>query len=743
MKKTILLGLTAVAMFFTGCVKDQTTDNLVGTDVEPGALVEKGLVFEDTRLDRDDVSGKLSWSEGDQIQVVLKGEDGTLSLDAEKRTVDHINNKVTVPANTEYVLYMPNKATLNGATASFDLSHNVTLASPEAIFDQNPMKGVVEGDNIVFKNLLGYIKVPVKGTDKLQSVIVRTICRTSSEFHPISKAATLDLSKTVGENGNLKMATNNNAFSFLKYTYKEGLDISEGEDLYIALPEGTYENMGLTFVTEKGANAIYANATHTVTRSAIKPISKNAIDLDAHTPANPVSLAGTTGNTNEDYARCYMVPPTAGSYEFPCILADGTVLKDGVTAEIKWAEEAGMIYDLYYNPETNKISFKTNGKEGNALVVLTTGDSAGDAIIWHWHLWITDTPKTVKVVCDNGKKTYYLMDRVVGATWSPSALIEATSTQTLSSNDGTQSGEVSFNNTIALEDANAACGIHFQYQNCNPYPRVKSLDWVGKESKETMLNTRCDVAYGFSQYAQYWASSASAANVYKSKHVGDDQTLYIHNGIQIPNYQYKKAGDNTSAWILDNILNDKSVNSNNSLLSDGKYRFWCSHNTTTHADMMKGKTAHDPCPPGYIIEHYSWQYWYMTANQATKTKFGYARAKEDNDAYRSGYKFYGMYYNDGVDKAGNAVPLYWPCDGSRESCESGVSGQYSNCGYIYGVNTNNTETFTIDGKTYGKAAAVCYGECISTYTAPGLMYESIKKVVNAQAYNVRCRRGKF
>jgi hypothetical protein len=250
--------------------------------------------------------------------------------------------------------------------------------------------------------------------------------------------------------------------------------------------------------------------------------------------------------------------------------------------------------------------------------------------------------------------------------------------------------------------------------------------------------------YGFSQYSQYWSTSASGANVYKSGNVEEGQTLYIHNGIRMPNYQYKKAEGSTSAWILDNIINNKDVNSNNSLLSDGNYRFWCSHNTTSHADMMKGKTAHDPCPPGYIMENYSWQYWYMTANAATKTKFGYARAKEDNATdYRSGYKFYGMYYNDGVDKANNAVPLYWPCDGSRESCVSGVSGQYSNCGYIYGVNTNNTATYVIGDKTYGKACAVCYGECISTYTAPGLMNESVSKVVNAQAYNVRCRRGNF
>ena len=746
MKKTLLLGLTAVAMFLVGCVKDLTNENLINSGIQRGAIVEKSLVFEeDSRLERDGVTGKLAWSEGDKVYVVLKGEDGSLALDSQQYTVDHINNKVGVPENTAYVLYTSNnvKPTISGTTASFNLPHNITnLASPEAIFDQNPMKGIIEGEYITFKNLLGYIKVPVKGADKLQSVIVRTICRTSSEFHPIAQSATLDLAKNVGEDGNLKMATNNAAYSFLKYTYKEGLDITNGEDLYIALPEGEYENMGLTFITEKGSHAVYANNKHTVTRSAIKPISASHIDLAAHTPANPVSLAGTTGKTYEDYARCYMVPPTAGSYEFPCILADGVVLKGGATAEIKWAEEAGMIYDLHYNPETNKISFKTNGKKGNALVVLTDSNMNNNSLIWHWHIWITDTPKTLAIPKSDNSMNYYLMDRVLGATWSPSSNIETTSTVVLSNQN------VAFNNTIALENASDACGVYFQYQNCNPLPRVKSLSDKTKENISTLHNTRCDVAYGFSQYSQYWSTSSSAANIFKSSFTEEDQALYVHNGISLPSYQYRASEGNKDCWNLSNIINQQGKTSPASVLvSEGNYRLWNSINNNNHDEMMKYKTAHDPCPPGYILENYSILYWYATVNDALKAKFGYARAAEDDATYKSGYKFYGMYYNGCKDKDGNAVPMYWPCAGNRTSCITGVAGQYANCGYIYVVNTNNTNTYTVtkDGKTYtiGNGGAMAFGEVGSTYTTPGLLNPSPSKTVNAQGYNVRCRRGKF
>ena len=743
--KKILLAISAVALMFAGCTKDLTNDVVNNGGIEAGELVVKNLVFEDTRLDRDDVSGKLAWSEGDKVYAVLQGEGGALALDANTYTVDHTNSTIAIPSNTAYIIYMSNKPTLDGTTAKFNLPYNVTnLASPEAIFDHNPMKGVVEGENIVFKNLLGYIKVPVKGEGKLQSVIVRSTCRTSSEFHPIAQSATLNLSKEVGKDGNVAMATNNAAFSYLKYTYKEGLDITNGEELYIALPEGEYENMGLVFITDKGSQAVYATKPHTVTRSAIKPISASHINLAAHTPANPVSLAGTTGKAYEDYARCYMVPPTAGSYEFPCILADGAVLKGGVTAEIKWAEEAGMVYDLHYDPATNKISFKTNGKKGNALVVLTNGGQANNAIIWHWHIWITDAPKTLKIMGSgkNANVAYYMMDRVIGATWTPTSDIETTSTVVLSNQN------VAFNNTIALENANDACGVYFQYQNCNPYPRIKSLGDKTKENIATLHNTRCDVAYGFSQYSQYWSTSSSAADIFKSAFTEEDQTLYAHNGISLPSYQYRASEGNKDTWNLSNIINQQGKTSPTSILvSEGNYRLWNSINDNNHDEMMKYKTAHDPCPPGYITENYSVLYWYATTSDAVKAKFGYARAAEDDATYKSGYKFYGMYYNGCKDKDGNAVPMYWPCAGNRTSCITGVHGQYANCGYIYVVNTNNTNTYTVakDGKTYtiGNGGAMAFGEVGSNYTAPGLLNPSAGKTVNAQGYNVRCRRGKF
>ena len=734
--KKILLAISAVALMFAGCTKDLTNDVAHSGVIERGPLVEKTAIFADSRVERND-EGKLSWSEGDKVAAVLLNSDGSYALDTESYSVNPENGKVYIPENTAYVLYpfsMTDKK-LSGTTLSFRIAHIMSSNDPQTAFDISPMKGVVMGDIIEFNNLMAFAKVPLTGTGKLKSAVLRTQCRTTSEFQPISNQASFDLSANATEGGGIVMETtaNKGAFSWMRQNYGDGIDLSTNPSLYFPLPEGEYVNMGLVLVTDEGTYTIYANNKHSFVRSTVKPISATPINLADHKPADAVSLAGTTGNAAEDYASCYMVPPTAGSYKFPCTLVDGTELKGGVTAELKWAEEAGLVYDIFYDPEANEISFKTNGKEGNALLVLTDNTAETGTVVWTWHIWITDTPKTLMIygASDQSKTKYYVMDRVVGATWAPSANIEQTSTMTISNK------EIAMNNTMSLEDASDACGVYFQYQNHNPLPRIKSLDYKGGESVATLLNTRCDVMYGVSQYAQHWASSTGPGGVSIDKH-GNGQ--YMHQGFYYPNYEYSY----NNGWVKANLINEwnNSAPTNSVLVSEGNYRFWNSVNNNNHDTMMKGKTSHDPCPPGYIMENYSMIYWYATLRVG---EFGYTRAAADDASYQSGFKFYGMFYNNAVDSEGNNISLYWPCAGNRGAACSNVSGKYGNCGYIYVANTNNSgkETYAVGDFVCGKGATVAYGEIATDYTAPGLLNGSPKKTVNNQAYPVRCRRGKF
>lgn len=742
MKRIIISIFAAVALI--GCAKELTPDQSADqVTVKPGPLVKFSTSFADadpqSRVTLDQQTGKLSWSEGDQVAVVLT--DGTnYSYDETTYTVDHQTGTLAIPDNSAYVIYpAAQKGKLSGTKLTLTLPETHTVATPEAAFDNAMMKGIVNGTKIEFKNLFGFFKVPVTGEGKLKSAVLRTICRTTTDFHPVSGSATLDLSKDVTSGGAITMGTNNAAFAWVRYNFTGDVNLADNPSVYFAVPAGTYKNLGVVFVSDNASNAIYANNSHEVARSTVKPVSSSAINLTSRTPKSPISLVGTTRNAQEDYANCYMVPPTAGSYEFECKLADGTDLKGkgGVTAEIKWAEQAGMINNLYYNPETNKISFTTNGTEGNALVVLNNNTDDGKNCLWTWHIWITDSPKVLKVKGGGSSSgnTYYLMDRVLGATWAPSSTLTADASKTY---DG---AEVPMCKTVLSSDATDACGVYFQYHNRIPFPRIKNIEAIGAEKRETMTNTKCDVMYGFSQYGQYWSSSSSAATVWQDKNTGQ----YIFNNFHFHNYEYIIEGSGYSLWSQSSILNAYGVTSS-SVVVDGGYRFWSSNTSRTHSTMMSSKTTHDPCPPGYVIETTSCQYHYV--NQRVK-EVSFARAAADNSSYKEGYKFYGMYFNVAKDEEGNDLALYFPCASARAGCVVNLSGGYGNMGYLYSVNTNKdnapkTFSLTSGGKTFTAG----YGTCIQFGASTdgntiGWPSWSTSKKVHAQAYNVRCRRGTF
>ena len=199
--KRIIIALFASAALIS-CTKElvpeQSADQVT---VKPGPLVEFSTSFADAaphgRVTLDQQTGKLSWSEGDEVAVVLT--DGTnYSYDETTYTVDHETGLLAIPENTAYVIYPASqKGTLSGTKLTLKLPETHSVATPEAAFDNAIMKGVVNGARIEFKNLFGFFKVPVTGEGKLKSAVLRTICRTTTEFHPISGSATLDLSKDV------------------------------------------------------------------------------------------------------------------------------------------------------------------------------------------------------------------------------------------------------------------------------------------------------------------------------------------------------------------------------------------------------------------------------------------------------------------------------------------------------------------------------------------------------------------
>ena len=774
MKKTILYGITAVAMMFASCTKDLTNDFTTENGIQRGELITVNVEKETTRLSADE-EGVLTWNDGDQIAVIIT--DGTnYSIDTEtyKMTIKNGKTTVEIPDNTAFAIYPASRVSasnLKEGVLTLSLPWTYTVETPEQIFNHNLMKGSFISDDltIYFANLMGYVQVPLTGEGIVKGVTLKS---ETQKWAPLSNKCTLALDDDAWTSeAPLTMAADNNAFSYVKVAFKEGLDLSTNPSVYIPVPAGVeYSNLGLVVVKENESNTLYAKNSHTISRGSIKPISKSPINPASFTPQNPTSLTGTTGKDYKDYASCYIVPPTPGSYSFKTTLANGTTLSQGVSAEILWSEGKTLVYDLHYDATTNTISFKTDGTEGNAFIVFSKNNFAASDIEWFWHIWVTDTPKDVTISSTGTTTKYTFMDRVVGATWAPTERLAVDDTQTV--------GSTAFpiNKSISEQDASDACGLYFQYQNRVAGPRIKNINDKGAEtSVRNLFISRVAVCYGFSQYAQYWSASSSGGCVFQDA----VNQLYYTNNMLYPYYMYTIAGNHTyknsedkdvkiegsskNHWVHTPLISNQGVQTNNIVIpttfshaSDkNAFRLWNNKNGNGDA---KVKSPHDPCPPGYIIEISNFAYWWADKNTTIE---GIARNPNDDPEFTAGYRVYGIFY-DATDANGNETSMYLPCAGNRYDMKISrtATNNWANMGYLYFYNTDsksdqesnafeyysgNSNKFSGVGftdvagtgihKTW-KAANIQYGARNSGALAK--VYRNIGKTVNAQAYNVRC-----
>lgn len=756
MKKFLLSGFVAVAMMFAGCTQDMTEDlNNASNDIVRGPLVTKKLVLADSRLSRDEQTGKLWWNEGDQVAVVLSNN-GTYTVDTQAYTVDHTNGTLTIPENAVYVVYPYAQCkTLSASTLSLQTPYTITIASPTEVFDHNPMKGTVQGEIVEFNNLFGYVKVPLTGEGTVTGVTIKS--DTHNGYAGLSRNCTIVVDGDPTADGGIVMAKSNEAFAWIKVKFDQPVDLASSPAIYLPVPENVYNNLALVIETaESGAYTLYAKNSHTVYRSAVQALSNTPIDVQAIRPTSPKSLSGTSGDSFNDFGNTYIVPTAAGNYSFVTDLPNGAKLdnaKFAVAAEIIWAEEAGMITNMHYDPATRTISFTHNGKPGNALVALTMS-APGDTknVTWPWLLWCTEQPKDI-IVPGGGSSSahrYRMMDRVLGATWAPTSEF-ADQRTTLGTSENFE-----MNATVSAIDATNACGLHYQYQNMMPYPRIKDIDAgaINKKKENATngyFNTRIAVMYGFHQWAQFWTSSGAGSTISKDDH-GQYNTAARRN----PQYMYN--ADSNKAWIHSTIIaSDNGASAVQDLELDVTpvegttvkgYRLWRS--CTNPASQKALKTNHDPCPAGYMLDNSSATYHYAYTRMA---KFGYVRNPQDDTSYAQGYKLYGMYLNGcwvGEESDANKTALYFPCGGNRAGTYAGTCDGYGNMGYIYQVNTSTVKpesggpyySYTYSSKTYytGRGACIQYGATGTSGTTLGNVGWGTTKSVNAQGYYIRCRK---
>ena len=679
----ILVPALVAAMLAVGCTEDSTTENGVNLGevsdkefMEVIALLEannenSNNTSSPTTLE-DDNSGKVEWSEGDTIGAV--SEDGEIT----KCTITLSDSGVatfSVPTDTKYAIY-PYSVSQSFNTKTNILSHSltstVTLDGSKRVFDnnQNVMVAHLVEDKLAFKHLCGYIEVKLTGSQVVKHIALRNNAR---NWDALSGLGTIDVSNA----DEPKITTGTNQSKTFNYFYADCADVQlsgEATSFYFIVPPRTYENLTICVQTNQGSYSVASKNAITVNRAKIRPLA--AINIDALAPATTTDLSAN------EVANCYIVPQASeeGYYSFPARKVNSTTNLEGAAyAHLVWRENKELVTNVCYDASTGKVSFKYGGSNlaGNALVAVM---DANHNTLWSWHIWCTDQPETIAVSQVDDGTVCGILDRNLGATYTPTTKEEAAA--------------------ISATDATDAIGLHYQYGRPTPFPRQTSIKNTADESPAFGADSKYEVMYAFRPNGQVFALSNEA--------LSQAEALSYPNLYFVVYYQ-----DETAA---------------NQQTSASDYYTWYSspHNPynegmnlwySKEEDVINQKSDNDPCPPGYVVEEGLSARDYI--GKVSYTRVGYS--SEPNNTY-------GHYYQCPISES----LVYIPQSGCRSS--KGVltsSGNYFN---LWLVPTNRNMGNLSVWRFYGHTTSATFIPTYKEYHSLGQGFNIRCRVKDRSAF---------
>ena len=624
-----LVSMLVAAFVAVGCTEDITKDEVfegpTGEVVKEMMTVTATLECEEpaegeesrtTLIDNN--GGKVAWSEGDTIGAV--SADGTIK-ECAAQSVNGSSATFEVPSDTMYAVYpYASGSTFDTAqkTMNYTLPNTRNVDGTNKVFGdkENVMCAHLSNKTLSFRNLCGYIEIKLKGTGTVKHVALRNNTKT---WDALSGLGTIDFSDAQEP----KFTSGTDHGKTLNFAYAKcsevTLSTSEATSFYFIVPPRTYENLAICVQTDKGSYSVLSKNAITVNRSKIRPIA--AINIDN------VKSTSTTDLSADGVANCYVVPQGGASkyYSFPARKINGEAnLENAAYAHLMWSEGEQLVSNICYDATSGKVSFKYEGNnaEGNALVGVF---DASNVLLWAWHIWCTDQPEMIVVQKTGATQKYGILDRNVGATYTPSTTAEAAA--------------------ISEADATASVGLYYQYGRPTPFPRGTSIKNSTTEGTAFKIHSDFAVQYAFRAYAQNF--SASTQN-----------NSYV-NALRYPNlFLAVSYTDTTGATVSSTRTSYHTwYGTPYNAFSQGDYLWY-----STRTDVVGKKADNDPCPAGYVVDDGIAGTGYLTPNVYTKA------------TYSSSYS-YGYYW-----KCPAAGGLVWlPASGFRN--------EYGRLGYL-GQNFN-------------------------------------------------------
>ena len=309
-------------------------------------------------------------------------------------------------ATAELYIASTSSTSVNGVSGT---TMRVSLPTTQAMNTQyvsiNPAVAKSTTNNLEFSYLAGVITIEVQGEHNLRKATL-----SGKENRRLSGSGVVDMSTDTP-----RFSLGNDASKDVIFDCgTSGASLADGLTLRFVVPTAEYTE-GLTLTLEATTGQTYSIELEGCTVERNTVFEYEAIEWESHqNDGNDLSKLG--------YANCYMIHD-AGEYSFKTRLVDNTPVNGIANVDWLWASaiegESGnaLISDINY--ADGLVTFTATGKEGNAL--LAAFDASG-AILWSWHIWITDMPAVIdfqnNAIPQSGGQTdgYYCMDRNLGAT---------------------------------------------------------------------------------------------------------------------------------------------------------------------------------------------------------------------------------------------------------------------------------------------------------------------------------------
>ena len=470
MKRTFkyIIGITCSLAAVFSCARfdeQSATENVKLEKIVFSAVIEGG---EQTKTalggEMGDEYRQVLWQPGDSVGISVGCGYYTpmrkfVNTEIEESEKASLSGEIDFSNNLYYAFYpYDSQSLLYHDQARLTFSQPSVQTYRKDSFNANAMPMVARAyirDVFEFQSLCGVLAINLTGSEMVKSV---SFSGYDIDGNPIPVAGKFEVYMDYGEYPEMTPAIDLMTGNTSKTLSSVTLDCGDGVALdpavptafYLVLPVGTYNTFTITVNTtderimlKKGTNPLNIRRANVTKAGSLVFVEDVAFDLSEHGTANSYIVS----------------EPGLYSFKANVIGNGGYGIIDGANfhtedpfitpkiAKLIWEDRLGVVNNV--TSDENRISFVTSGMEGNALVGVV--DEAG-AVLWSWHIWVTDQPQEQTYVNDNGE--YVMLDRNLGAVRADRG-------------EGEQWRE--------------AVGIPYQWGRKDPFARIFEVGYYGSE----------------------------------------------------------------------------------------------------------------------------------------------------------------------------------------------------------------------------------------------------------------------